>query len=275
MIRSIFASASLIACLISFVALSGSLTLADDEKIRFDMPLNGGALKDPLLEMVMPPRGSPDRVSFQPDGIYVRQVEEIAGQPSAGCGLKFINNAAGDFKFEIEFECKELQPPKSGWGQGMMIRILTDDPEASVMAVGCVANQQHPRCLWIQMPRGNGQQPMYGSQPTDFKKGVWIVERKADELICSIKTKDEPLAEKIRLPCTTSSLNGVQFWFTRQAAGNTKSEFVLKHLKFECDRFFTYQAPGKSGWSWRTILLLTLATCWGGYGIYRFANRRS
>ncbi len=74
-----------------------------------DIQLGSGALKDPLLDLVFPPRTSRDTLQLRTNGILIRQVGDVAGKKTGVSGLKFHANAAGDFTFSIDFDCKKLE----------------------------------------------------------------------------------------------------------------------------------------------------------------------
>ena len=223
-----------------------------------DIKLDTSALKDPLVDIVLPPRTSPDTVQFLPNGILVRQVADVQGKKTGVAGLKLHSNATGDFTFSLDFECKKLEKAKSGWGQGLMIRVLTDDPATPVMAFGCVANKQFDRGYVIQInhPEGTPQERFAGR--LDFEKGTWTIQRIGSELTLSVGNDRESAEILKTVKGTNASLSGVHVWCTRQESGNSPAEYLLKRLRFESDSMFAYkEAPAAFG-NWWTLFAIVV-----------------
>ena len=69
---------------------------------------------------------------------FREMVADVKNKKTGVTGLKLLTSVQGDFTLELDFECKKLDRPSSGWGQGLVIRLLTDDPDTPVIAIGCV-----------------------------------------------------------------------------------------------------------------------------------------
>ena len=227
-----------------------------------ELSLNAESLKDPLLEYIMPPANSVDRVNFQSNGIYVQQLADVPGKPANGNGLKFEANAKGDFQFELDLKCVKLERPTSGWGQGMMVRVMTDDPNMPVVGIGLIANTQHAKCCFAETKSADGKTPKYFVEPTNFTEGTWIIKRRKNLFSLSVKPLNKSEVSMFEFVATGANLNGIQVWFTRQESGNTQAEFVLKKIRFRADNFFTYQAPPPAYWTWWKIMFGVLASVW-------------
>lgn len=262
-------------------SMAGIITLTITSSVfagdSVDIRLGSSALKDPLIEYVMPPKGSPDQVQFLADGILIKQVADVKNKKTGVTGLKLLTSAQGDFTLELDFECKKLDRPSSGWGQGLVIRLLTDDPDTPVIAIGCVANKQFARCCWIQMAHGDTRPADRFSKECSFAKGEWIVQRSGKELALSVRERGSDPVEITRMPCTTASLNGIHVWSTRQESGNGAAEFLLKNVKFTSDSFFTYKDPPASIWNGWTLFAIVVGVNLVGYLFYWmfFSVRRS
>jgi hypothetical protein len=231
--------------------------------VKLDITLGASALKDPLIELVLPPKGSMDTLTYGPEGILIKQVADQLGVKTGVAGLKLLSNVEGDFSFQLDFEVIKLARPKKGWGQGLVIRILTDDKNAPIMALGCVATLQKDRMYWVNLQRGPGKPPDQSFFPADFKKGTWTVDRRGKEIILSVQEDKGPAKEIARRPCTDASLQGIHVWSVRQESGNTEAEFLLKRVRLNADSFLSYKEPPTS-WSWgwiaAGIAVISLAT---------------
>lgn len=254
--------------LVAAILICHALTSIGGAADTVEISLGANALKDPLVEYAMPPRGSPDRVEFLPAGILVRQMAEVKGRPSGGTGVKLLVNAKGDFRCEVEFECHQLDKPSAGWGQGMLIRVLTDDPQSPVMAFGCIANKRFPRCYWVQLTHGESKPADRFVRPCTFSKGSWIVERKGREVVLSVNDGSGHIHVVTKLPCTEANLNGVQLWCTRQETGNAAAEFLLKKVSFSTDSMFAYAEPPRKAWGPWTMAMVVILVNALGYAIY-------
>lgn len=241
---------------------------------RIDIKLGAGALKDPLLDVVLPPRTSPDTVQFLHNGISIRQVGDVEGKKTGVAGFKLHSNATGDFKFSLDFECKKLEKAKTGWGQGLMIRVMTDDPATPVMAFGCVANKQFDRGWVIQINHsGEVPQERFAGQ-FNFDKGTWTIQRVGSELTLSIGKDLESLETIKKVKGTDASLAGVHVWCTRQESGNSPAEYLLRRVQFEADSLFAYKEAPSPFWNWWKLLAIVLGINIAAFvGIYFYGNR--
>jgi hypothetical protein len=205
-----------------------------------EIRLDNQALKDPLLEFVLPPKGSDDRSEFTPQGFHVVQVGDRPDVATGVSGFKFLANATGDFTFQLEVDIERLLQPSSGWGQGLMIRTLTDDPDQEVMAFGIVATPKLKQAFYSNFSRGEGKNPERKFIESNFQKGVLVVERKAREICFLVEDEESSRMEIFRRRCTTASIQGIHVWCTRQSKGNQAAEYLLKRVKFRSDKVFVY-----------------------------------
>jgi hypothetical protein len=158
-----------------------------------------------------------------------------------------------------------------------VIRILTDDKNAPIMAFGCVATLQSDRMYWISLQRGAGKPPDQLFLPSNFKSGTWTVARVGGEVVLNVQVKEiiesasasksssennvsnvTPSARKgakievARKPCTKATLQGIHVWSIRQESGNAEAKFLLRRLQLLADGFISFKDP-PSDWSWGWI----------------------
>jgi hypothetical protein len=264
-------SRSVLMIAFGFVAFSFLCTLCPAAE-KVDIKLGVGALKDPLLDVVLPPRTSKDTVQFLPNGLAIRQGADVQGKKTGVAGFKLHSNAAGDFKFMLDFECKKLEKAKAGWGQGLMIRVMTDDPATPVMAFGCVANQQFDRGWVIQINHTKDVPQERFAGQFNFEKGTWSIQRVGSELTLSIGKDSESLEVIKTVKGTDASLSGVHVWCTRQETGNSPAEYLLKRVQFEADSMFAFKEAPYSFWNWWTLIATVLGL--NAIGLIIFFVRR-
>ncbi len=236
-------------------------------EVKLDIRLDSSALKDPLIEVVLPPKESMDTLRPTSDGILIQQVADQPGVKTGVAGIKLLSNVEGDFSFQLDFDVLKLARPTKGWGQGLVIRILTDDKESPVIAFGCMATMKQDRMYWINFLRGDGEKPVQQFLPSTFQAGAWKISREGNEIILSVQenqsmpNKSKPgetvdakpatMKELVRRPCTKATLQGIHVWGIRQESGNTEAEFLLKRLQLTADGFFSFkEAPRSSFWYW-------------------------
>jgi hypothetical protein len=264
-------SRSVVSITFWFVAFSSQSTLCPAAE-QVDIKLGAGALKDPLLDVVLPPRTSKDTVQFLPNGLSIRQGADVQGKKTGVAGFKLHSNATGDFKFMLDFECKKLEKAKAGWGQGLMIRVMTDDPATPVMAFGCVANQQFDRGWVIQINHAKDVPQERFAGPFDFEKGTWSIQRVGSDLTLSIGKDSQSLEVIKTVKGTDASLSGVHVWCTRQETGNSPAEYLLKRVQFEADSMFAFKEAPYSLWNWWTLFAVVLGL--NAIGLIIFFVRR-
>ncbi len=235
-----------------------------DSSAKIDIVLGAATLKEPLVECVLPPKESGDTMVFSTDGILIKQIADKPGVKTGVAGFKVLANIAGDFSFQLDFDCLKLSKPTKGWGQGLVIRILTDDKNAHIMAFGCIATPTMPQAFWMQFTPGAGQKPERVFLPANFKSGTWIVSRSGADVTLSVQEGKDALQEIFRHPCTKASLQGIHVWSVRQEKGNTEAKFLLKRIQLSATQFFSYkEANQRSVWSWIVVAIVTVVSIGG------------
>jgi hypothetical protein len=249
-------------------------------EVKLDIRLDSSALKDPLIEVVLPPKGSKDTLRFSSDGMLIQQVADVPGITTGVAGLKLLSNVEGDFSVQLDFSVLKLARPSAGWGQGLVIRILTDDKESPVIAFGCMATMKQDRMYWVNFQRGKGEKPIQQFLPSTFQSGSWKISREGNEITLSVQenesmlnkskpgeivnAKQSPMKELVRSPCTKATLQGIHVWSVRQELGNTEAEFLLKRLQLRADGFLSFkEAPRSSFWYWVLASLVVATTVLG------------
>ncbi len=253
--------------LIALAALSLFLHLDDaraDSSAKIDIVLGAATLKEPLVECVLPPKESGDTMVFSTNGLLIKQLADKPGIKTGVAGFKVLANIAGDFSFQLDFDCLTLSKPTKGWGQGLVIRILTDDKNAPIIAFGCIATPTMPQAYWMQFTLGEGKKPERVFLPANFKSGSWVVSRSRDNISLTVQEGKEALQEVFRHPCTKASLQGIHVWSVRQEKGNTEAEFLLKRIQLSATQFFSYkEANQRSLWGWVIGAIITIVSIGG------------
>lgn len=251
----------------------GNCAAADSDEIQITLGRN--VLTEPLMEYRPPASKSKDKVNFQANGMLIQQYPDVKGLPSQGAGIMLLANCEGDFRCSLEFDCHKLEPPKSGWGQGLLIRILTEDPSMPIMSFGCIANKNHDKCCWIELRSSEGKPNKYFEAPTTYSSGAWIIERNQNQISLSLREKQGPETNIAKLACTPAKIKGVHLLCTRQASGNTSAEFLLKKITLSSSSFFAYAPPPPSLWRWSTVIWVVVLANAIMYLVYWWRNARS
>ena len=125
---------------ISVMIVTHRLNAAEDVVINMQ-----AAPTDPLVEMMWPPSGSPDRYDFTDEGLVIEQQGDSIGDPVGVIGLRTMIPAQGDFEIKLDLKVTKLQPPTSGWGQGMVFAVFLDDQEETILKLNQVFNNWRAR----------------------------------------------------------------------------------------------------------------------------------
>jgi len=147
-----------------------------ESSAKIEIILGATTLKEPLVECVLPPKESGDTMVFSTNGILIKQIADKPGVKTGVAGFKVLANIAGDFLFQLDFDCLKLAKPTKGWGQGLVIRVLTDDKRAPIMACGCVSTPSIEQAYWTQFTLSPGQKDdcnhrLSGRHRRDFSRG--------------------------------------------------------------------------------------------------------
>ena len=216
--------------------------------------LDTNSKENPNLDFLLPPAGSQDKLEFGSNGILVKQFSE-GGKKASNLGFKLKATSKSNFLFSIDFEVKKIAAPTIGWGQGLLIRFLTEDTQSPTLALGYVANRKMNGAICFASNHTESRKQEYEFEPFSFTKGTWQFERKDNELFVSIDESGVGSYRLVkRVPCTAAPLKEVQVWCTRQESGNTPSEYLLKRVQWVGDSYFDQPPPKPPFWTGERIL---------------------
>ena len=233
---------------ISVLILSRSLTAA--EHVVIDMQT---APTDPLVEMMWPPTGSPDRYQFTNEGMVIEQQGDSKGDPSGVIGLRTMIPARGDFEIKLDLKMTKLQAPTSGWGQGMVFAVFLDDPEETILKLNqiCIPGQKPVSAIEIS---GRGVKEPKFSSADPLSEGTLSIARVDDEAVFRIDD-GSGFREVYRSKCPKADMRSVEIICTRLPEGNTPVELTLKKLTITADLFYTFRTPEESWFSvWKVLI---------------------
>ncbi len=242
----------LAACILAASVLFGSgAPCLSAKEISIDLR---GAQREPLVEVVSPPMGSPDRVSFTNEGMVIDQKSGTSGEQTGVGGFKMLLAHAGDFRAELEAKILTLEEPTQGWGQGLIFTILLNDRRKTQIKLNQVIYPRAGRFSSIELTGRDNSPPTYQTSESSFTDGSLIIERKGDKAIFSLKSKGT-VTELATLDCPTADVSGVEVWSPRQTSGNTATKIALQKLTITADSFHAYQHQTPPWLTWRKILI--------------------
>ncbi len=234
--------------LISVIVVSRSVIAAEDVVINMQT-----APTDPLIEMMWPPSGSPDRYEFTDEGLLIEQQGDSKGDPSGVIGLRTMLPAHGDFEIKLDLKVTRLQPPLSGWGQGLVFAVFLDDQQETILKLNqiCVPGQKPVSAIEIS---GRGVKEPKFSNSDPISEGTLSIARVDKEAIFRIDN-GAGLQEVYRSSCPIADLRSVEVICTRLPEGNTPVELTLKKLTITADSFYTFRKPEVSWFPFWKVLI--------------------
>jgi hypothetical protein len=228
------------------------------------------AKEEPRIKILLPPQGSKDTLEFISDGISIRQKAD-SNKKSIGTGFELSANSKSDFSFLLVFECPKLDQPKTGWGQGVLIRFLSEDEKAPAMTVGYAATKKLKSALVWNANHTFGPKQEFATEPLVFKKGSWLVERKGNEIVVSVDETGQTFRELKRIACDATPIARIQILCTRQDYGNSPAEFLFKQVMFAGDEYFASPAPQPPYWTlWRIAKYFAGTAMIVGLGLFLY-----
>ncbi len=226
---------------------------AQEPALVTDIPLDAATREDPRFKFLLPPAGSNDKLEFGAQGILVKQTSD-AGRKAQHLGFELQVTSKDHFLFMLDFECPKLAAPKQGWGQGLLIRLVTEDPLTPVIAIGYVANRRYKSALCYAPNHTDSNKQSYEFQPESFKKGKLLIERKGGELFVSVDESDVGSYRLLkRVACTLAPVKEMQVWCTRQPTGNTPAQYLLKRVQWIGDSYFSQPPPRPPLITWQRV----------------------
>jgi hypothetical protein len=217
------------------------------EEIIID--LSRGA-RDPLVDFVPPPSGSPDRVQFTSKGLLIQQSSDVPGRPTGVTGFKCTLAASGNFKIGLDVNIKKLIGPTDGWGHGLIFTVALDDPTTTTLKLNQIAypNAKVHQSM-AEISDRSQQRPFYKAGK-EVKEGTLTIERRGSEAVFSIQPKGETAIEIARQPCPTSDIRSVEVWSTRVEKGNSPSDILVSKLTLQSDGFYSFKKPVLGWFTW-------------------------
>ncbi len=221
---------------------------------ELEIPL-ANAARDPLLELVLPPVGSPDFVGFTAEGMLIRQARDVPGRPTGVTGVNMLLPACNDFSVALDCKCLRLEEPTEGWGQGLLLQVFLDDEQQTVLKLARFAYPGRGQLCQAEITHKVGDTPAeYFYRQMDFKEGSLVISRTGQEVTFAVDSGGVRQVIETR-SCSPADVRTVELGCTRLEKGNTQVEFLLQRLRIKADRFFSFQPPKEPWLSWWKILV--------------------
>ena len=229
------------------------------------------ANNDPLIDLVPPPTGSPDRVQTTKDGLRILQAADVPGRPTGITGFKSTIAASGDFSITLDLKITKLAGPSAGWGHGLIFAVFLDDESQTTLKLNQIAYRgQDSSQSMVEISGPGVQAPTYQPGPANFRDGKLIIERRGSVAIFSIELAKEKVRNEIaRIPCPTNDVRTVEVWSTRVETGNAPADILLRSLRIDADSFYSYKRPVLGWITWWQLLIIGNVVVIGGLLAYR------
>ena len=253
---------------LNLCSLSACLGICAGEEIVIDLRK---ANNDPLIDLVPPPAGSPDRVQITKDGLRILQSADVPGRPTGITGFKSTLAASGDFSVTLDLKITKLTGPSAGWRHGLIFSVFLDDESQTTLKLNQITHrgQDSPQ-LMVEISGRGGQAPAHQSGPTNFRDGKLIIERRGSVAIFSIEAaKEKERKEIARIPCPTNDVRTVEVWSTRVDKGNAPADILLRSVRINADSFYSYKRPVLGWITWWQLLIIGNVVVIGGLLAYR------
>jgi len=165
--------------------------------------------------------------------------------------------ACGDFSIALDCKCLRLEEPSEGWGQGLLLQVFLDDEQQTVLKLARFAYPGRGQLCQAEITHKVGDQPAeYFYRQMEFKEGSLVISRTGQEVTFAVDNGSERQVIESR-SCPSADVRTVEAGCTRLEKGNTAVEFLLRRLRIQADRFFSFQPPKESWFSWWKVLLGT------------------
>jgi hypothetical protein len=263
------ASGFLVRTVCFFLCLISSIVTAELLAEEITIDLSRGA-RDPLVDFVPPPSGSPDRVQFTGKGLHIQQTGDAPGRPTGVSGFKSTLAASGNFTMSLDVHVRKLAGSTDGWGHGLIFAVMLDDPAQTALKLNqLVYNGSKSQQSMVEVSSRSGMRPFYKSGP-ELREGKLIIQRIGSEAIFSIVPKGGSPTEIARRPCPTEDIRTVEVWSTRVDKGNSPSDILISKLTLESDGFYSFKKPVLGWFTWWQAIVGGHVIAILGLLIYRY-----
>jgi len=241
---------------------------ADEFKIRMNAP----ALTDPILEWQAPVITDDSELQINNSGILVQQVSKNGKKVNPSIGFRVLVPTTGNFHVQLSLDCLELQPPKDGWGQGIVLKANVADSKKTVLTVGLASRPMIESNAFVAIETQSMKNPTYRWEPVSFRKGVISLERNKNIAICSM-TQDGKTIFTHSMPVPVDDIASFEVWCTRQDEDfNTNAKYLLEEISLEGDSHRGLR-PVNQGFTWQFILNGILAGTIAAIGFKWYRQR--
>ncbi len=193
------------------------------------------AAREPLIELVLPPQGSPDHVSLTAEGLLIRQARDVPGRPVGVAGVNMLLPASGDFSATLDCKCLRLEEPSEGWGQGLLLQVVLDDKPQTILKLARFAYPGQGQLCHAEITHVVGDAPAeYFYREMEFEEGSLVISRAGREVTFAVDNGSGLQVIETRT-CPSADVRTVQAFCTRLEKGNTEAEFLLRRLRIQAD----------------------------------------
>lgn len=235
--------------IISLCVLFCSPSANGDE---FKIPFNQGSLRDPLLEWSTPALGPESAVQSTDEGLLIQQKDFDPKDENRSIGFRFMVPTGGDFNIEMDLDSVSIQPPKDGWGQGIVLKANFGDWKKTVVTIGYATRPKMAPAFFASKENTPNNNPIYDWQERKFTRGKLGIKRSKDNVSLLI-AEDKSETVLASFPVTTEDVASFEVWCTRQSnKDDTPATYLLKNLYLKGETHFGLRPP-KEGISWWTI----------------------
>jgi hypothetical protein len=238
-------------CLLVWLIIATSTVCSNAEEIRIEL---ARGQRDPMIEIVLPIPGSPDRVQFTQEGMRIQQVSDVKGKKSSVAGFKTMVPASGDFRAELEADVSRLEPTSQDWGQGLIFAVYLDDPKQTAIKLNQVAYApKEPQSTMAEFTQKGGN-PQFIGNPAALKSGSLIITRQGTSAKLSMSQQGAETTITT-FECPAADVRGIEVWCTRVEQGNRATDILLKSLTVTADQFYAFQQRQQPFWTWWKIIV--------------------
>ncbi|MFN3192095.1 MAG: hypothetical protein ACE361_16405 [Aureliella sp.] len=184
--------------------------------------------------------GDAKLIAFASDGARITQP---AGSHVLPTGLQVEVAALSHFSFMVDCEVVKKPRVNTGSPNGLLIRLVYQDPKVVSPAVGLLAARRTPMSFASTPSYEGSSKQKYDFVPFDLSRCKLAITRVAETLEVSVGDTEMTLRPFASVPCPKGAIQGVEVVCLPNRSKKDAGEFVLREITFVGDPFINQPKP--------------------------------
>ncbi len=160
----------------------------------------------------------------------------------------------------VDFDCRQLDTVKTANPEGLLVCLIPEAPDASILAVGYCAFRKLRSGLLTTCNYTESAKGLFDVAPLDFSHGTWALARIGSQVTLSIDATGtgSSFRELARFECPPVSFSEIRLLCTNSQLVKPEAEFVVQRLRFFDHERLALPAPKPPIQLWKPVAWIVI-----------------